>query len=199
MQRLTCIVEGQGDVLAFPNLCARIIQYLKVNNWFVDSDPIKQPRSRLVDESTPGPGRHSNQDGIARVLRLAAARRADGVLIACDSDDDCAGTWGPHAASVIVAKGTVGIAVMAVREYESWLLWSFSKESRETARIFSPETVRDAKGALARLVPRYLPTVHQLKLTRTINIAQVRKDSDSFDKLVRGLAQLFSVVPPPRH
>ena len=199
MQRLTCIVEGRGDVLAFPNLCARIIQYLGVADaWIVDTYPIRNPRSRLVNEGDPSPHRQCNQDGIARALTLAATRNPAAVLIACDSDDDCPATWGPHATSEIVGRGMSGVAVMPVREYESWLLWNFPKQKRDQFRIFAPETIRDAKGALAKLFPNYLPTAHQLKLTREIDIANVRRDSKSFDKLVRGLAQLFNVVPPPR-
>lgn len=94
MPRLTCIVEGHGEVNALPNLCSRIIKYLGVNGWYVDSDPIRQPRSRLVDEGTVSPRRQSNRDGICRALGLAAARGADGVLIVCDSDDDCAAIGG---------------------------------------------------------------------------------------------------------
>lgn len=88
---------------------------------------------------------------------------------------------------------------MSVKEYEAWLLWSFSQSERAAARILrSPETIRDAKGAVERLVRGYLPTVHQLQLTRRIDIGSVRKDSDSFDKLVRGVAQLCGVTPPSR-
>jgi len=88
---------------------------------------------------------------------------------------------------------------MSVREYEAWLLWSFSERDRFNARILRcPETIRDAKGAISRLFHGYLPAVHQLQLTRKIDVGQVRKDSDSFDKLVRGVAQLCGVVPPAR-
>lgn len=199
MSRLTCVVEGHGEVNALPNLCARIITYLDVRGWHVDSAPIRLPRSILVDEGASGPTRKSNKAGICRALGLAAARGADGVLIVCDSDDDCAATWGPHATAEILLNNVVGVAVMSVREYEAWLLWSFSVSERTSARILrSPETIRDAKGAVSRLFHGYLPAVHQLQLTRRINIGQVRKDSDSFDKLVRGIAQLCNVVPPPR-
>jgi hypothetical protein len=51
---------------------------------------------------------------------------------------------------------------------------------------------------LKRLVPGYLPTTHQLNETRRIDIALVRKRSDSFDKLVRVLAVLSGTDLPER-
>ena len=51
---------------------------------------------------------------------------------------------------------------------------------------------------LKRLVPRYKPTTHQLEVTRKIDIAKLRRASDSFDKLVRSLAAIFEVAPPDR-
>lgn len=198
MSRLTCIVEGRGDTSAFPGLCARIIRYLNAGNWYVDSHAIRYPRGHLVNEQIPSPRRPSNSEGISRVLDLAATREPDAVLIACDSDDDCPGTWGPHALAEIRKKDIAGIAVMSVREYESWLLWNQPEAKRRAAGIGCPETIRDAKGALARLFPNYLPTLHQLHLTQKIDVARVRKDSDSFDKLVRGLAQIFCTRLPPR-
>jgi len=80
MFRLTCVVEGHGEVNALPNLCSRIITYLGVSGWYVDSEPIRLPRSLLVDEGTSSPKRNCNKGGICRALGLAAARSADGVL-----------------------------------------------------------------------------------------------------------------------
>jgi hypothetical protein len=87
---------------------------------------------------------------------------------------------------------------MIVREYEGWLLQSFSEVELASAGVVNPERIRGAKGALKRLVPGYKPTTHQLEITRAIDIQQLRKRSDSFDKLVRSLAALFGVVAPVR-
>ena len=126
MKRLTCIVEGQGDVKALPNLCSRIKDYLEAWTWFVDPDPIRQPRSSLVDEAIRSPMRPARTDGVSRAVELALGRPADGVLIVCDSDDDCAGCWGPSARTIITAR-TIGQAVMVEREYETWLVLAYSR------------------------------------------------------------------------
>ncbi len=74
---------------------------------------------------------------------------------------------------------------MAVREFETWLLLSFSDADLKRARIRDAGSKRDAKGQLAKLVPRYAPTTHQLELARRVDIHRLRGRSRSFDKLVR--------------
>ncbi len=198
MKRLVCIVEGKGEVQAMPNLCFSVFRYLGVEDWRVDEQPIRQPRSQLVNERVPSPRRPCHKDGITRAVALARARRASAALILCDADDDCPATWGPDARSAIQPI-LDGAAVMASREYETWLLHSFSNEERKTAKVTDADLrKRDAKGQLARLVPGYLPTTHQVDITRRIDVARVRIYSDSFDKLVRDLARLCGVNPPPR-
>jgi len=197
VKRLVCIVEGKGEVQAVPNLCWSIFRYLGVGDWIVDKDPIKQPRSKLVDERVPSPRRPCHRDGIERAVALARARRANAALILCDADDDCPATWGPDALRAIPSF-LEGAAVMASREYETWLLESFSDEDRERAKITNADLrKRDAKGVLEKLVPGYLPTTHQLAISRGLDITRVRSRSDSFDKLVRDLARLCGTKPPP--
>src|SRR5207302_1317469 len=148
-KRLVCVVEGQGEVKALPNLCSRIRDYLGAWSWFVDPDPVRQPRSRLVNERVPSPRRPAAPDGVERAVRLAMGRPASGILMICDEDDDCAGVWGPSARGMItpIARGD---AVMIVREYETWLLLSFSDEDLQAAGISAAETARDAKGLMRR-------------------------------------------------
>jgi hypothetical protein len=80
-----------------------------------------------------------------------------------------------------------GVAVMAVREFETWLLLSLPAHALRAAGVKNPESKRDAKGALARIVDGYKPTTHQLELTRRIDIAALRERSRSFDKFVRSV------------
>ncbi|WP_414641018.1 hypothetical protein [Archangium sp.] len=124
-----------------------------------------------------------------RAMEIARSRRADAVLMLCDEDDDCAAAWGPDATRVMGQK-VPSLAVMAVREYETWLLLARDHISLGAAGIHRPETLRDAKKALAILVPGYLPTTHQLSETRGIDVAFLRSRSKSFDKLVRSIAAL---------
>lgn len=87
---------------------------------------------------------------------------------------------------------------MALREYETWLLWNYQDEELARVGAPAPEKRRGAKEVMAKLVPGYLPTVHQLTETRKLDIAWVRKRSASFDKLVRVLADVSGTVPPAR-
>lgn len=197
VRRLVCVVEGKGEVKALPNLCARVRDYLGASDWIVDPEPVRQPRSMLVDERIPSPSRTCRAEGAERAVRLALARPADAVLLTCDSDDDCPAVWGPSAKAV-VTKVVTGEAVMAVREYEGWLLYAFGDDKLATAGIANPARIRGAKEKLRRLVPGYKPTTHQLEITRKIDIRRLRRASDSFDKLVRSLAAIFGVAAPVR-
>ncbi len=187
-KRLVCVVEGHGEVAALPSLCARIITYLEAWDWGVDSDPIRQPRSKLVNEQIKSPKRPPNQDGISRVLSLVKARPGDAALIVCDADDDCPATWGP-AAEQLMSLQIAGKATMIVREYETWLLLSLLKTKMIDGRPI--EGIRDAKGALARVCPGYKPALHQVELTRNVDIQLLLELSASFRKLVKNLAMIF--------
>jgi hypothetical protein len=196
-RRLVCVVEGKGEVEALPNLCSRIRDYLKASDWFVDPEPVRQPRGSLVDERVPSPARHCRVDGAERAVRLALARPADAVLVTCDSDDDCPAVWGPSAKAV-VTKVAAGGAVMIVREYEAWLLHAFNAAELARVGVKNPDRIRGAKEKLKRLEPKYKPTTHQLEITRKIDLGRLRQASDSFDKLVRSLAEIFGVTAPDR-
>jgi Domain of unknown function (DUF4276) len=196
-RRLVCVVEGKGEVEALPNLCARVRDYLKAWDWYVDPQPVRQPRGSLVDERSPSPRRPCRADEAKRAIRLALLRPADGILLTCDADDDCPAVWGPSARAV-VTQTAPGDAVMVVREYETWLLYAHDDAALAGVGITDPERIRGAKEKLRRLVQNYKPTTHQLRLTRQIDIDRLRRASDSFDKLVRSLAAIFEVSAPDR-
>ena len=189
------MVEGRGEVQAVPSLCLRIRDYLQAWTWLVDQEPVRQPRSMLVDERPRSPNRPPRTEGLTRAVELAVRRPADAVLVLCDADDDCPAAWGPEAKK-LVSRRVAGAAVMAVREFEAWLLASHLGAGVLEGRKI--EAIRDAKGRLGKLVGGYTPTVHQRKLTERMDLGVVRLYSDSFDKLVRSLAELFEVPCPPR-
>lgn len=191
LRRLVCIVEGHGDVKALPCLCHRVLRHLGATSWYVDEDPVRQPRSKLVDQSVKCPSKPPTTDGLGHALRLALARRPDAVLVVCDADDDCPVAWGP-AVDAQLKPLVRGHGVMIVREYESWLLLGCDFDSGRGS-----ESIRDAKGALRKLRPGYMPTIHQDKLTRELNIDRLWELSDSFDKFVRSLA-CIAELPLPR-
>lgn len=188
-KRLVCIVEGKGDAAAVPALCGRVMKLGPTEqSWFVDDDPIRFSRGQLVNEQMKSPSRTANANGLQKAARLACARPADAILVLCDADDDCAATWGTDAKRILDNYGPAA-AVMAVREYEAWLLCSMLKSNRVGGRHV--ESIRDAKGELRERYARYKPTVHQGSLTKELDVGTVWALSDSFDKLVRDLARLF--------
>ncbi len=199
MKRLVCIVEGEGEVNAIPNLCARVLAHLGVAGWVVDPEPIRRKRSARVDARLPKPRRPCRENEIIKAMTLALRRPrpANAVLLLCDEDEDCAAVWGPDATRTMNRLGA-GIAVMAVHEYESWLLLNRSDEELRAAGVAVPVTGRGAKSAMRKLVPDYSPTIHQLQGTRHINIAFLRERSPSFDKLVRSIAALCGSPEPSR-
>jgi hypothetical protein len=187
-KRLVCVVEGRGEVRALPALCSMIRDHLAAWTWVVDDEPVRQPRSSLVDESIASPKRPGNASGLYRAVTLAKLRPADAVLVLCDSDDDCPVVWA-QSGQPIVDSISKGACVMAVREYEAWLLASQLGSTTDGTRKI--DGIRDAKGALARHWPGYKPSVHQLAATRKIDVPRLRALSPSFDKLVRSLAKIF--------
>jgi hypothetical protein len=184
-KKLVCIVEGHGEVAAIPCLCSKILVQLEAWTWHVDPTPFRQPKSQLIREA-----------GLERAIDLAVrSREADAVLVVCDADDDCPAQWSETAATVFATRGNGG-AVMAMREYESWLLSSVVRQARSGNRAI--EQIRDAKGHLEQYVKGYLPTLHQLQLTRSLEIDTVWSLSDSFDKLIRTLGAICGVPPGTR-
>lgn len=194
-QRLVCVVEGKGEVAAVPNLCARILGELSVWDWFVDPVPIRQSRGLLVDERVRSSLRPAKDGDFDRAVQLALrSRRADAVLVLCDSDDDCPATWGPSAMQKLSAICR-GAAVMVQREYESWLLHGIRALDLDPGVV---ERRRDAKTLLDRHRPGYKATADQLALTRQLDIRRCWARSDSFDKLVRSIADLTGAIAPER-
>ncbi len=195
LNRLVCVVEGKGEVEAIPNLCSRILLELGVHDWFVDPAPIRQSRGHLVDARVRSPMRPAKDGTFDHAVQVALRRRADAVLVVCDSDDDCPAIWGPSALQKLTTICR-GAAVMAQREYESWLLHGVP-----LARDLEPDLIdnrRDAKKLLRESYPRYLPSTHQLALTRELDIRRCWARSDSFDKLVRSIASLTGATAPER-
>lgn len=191
MKRLTCVVEGHGELAAVPVLCSRILNSQGTSNWSVDEDPIRLPRSKLVDALLRG-----NANELERALTMALSRKPNAILVLYDADDTCPVEWASEASKHIqhpVAKKVPVAFVMPKREFESWLLHSLSPLDLKKLKITDPELgPRDAKGMLQKLNPVYKPSTHQVKEVRTMDIPRVRKQSRSFRKLFSALEQLTS-------
>lgn len=204
MRQIAVVVEGHGDAEAAPVLCRRILlEVLNARDWTVQREGIRQPRSQLVDESVPSPARPAHASGLERALAIALARPVppDAVLILCDADDDCPAAFGRTCPCECRRRDlTIAVrGVMACREFESWFLWQ-RRPARDTT--WDPEcSPRDAKGELRSRLSGYTVRIDQVELVRLLKLRSVWSRSDSFDKLVRSIADLIGRKPPtrPRH
>jgi len=81
-----------------------------------------------VNEKEKSPRRTCQEEGLRKLILLARqTRKADAVLVLCVADNDCPATWGPDAERVVSSLSRGG-AVMALREYETWLLLNYTDE-----------------------------------------------------------------------
>lgn len=188
MKRLHLVVEGHGDVTAAPILARRVIMASNIQGWLVNQRGSRLPRSSFVDETRPSPKRPPMQKGLEQAAGMALAARASAMLLLTDEDDDCAAFFGPPASKALSTR-LPAAAVMAVREFETWLVLSRSPTDLEAAGIKNPMR-RDAKSALRTLVPGYLPTVHQAELSSVVDVGALRSRSRSFDKFARSIESL---------
>ncbi len=197
------IVEGHGEVSAFPVLLRRLV--VQAGAWNVDvGRPIRKKRNQLVRETE-----------LKKAVRLALLQPdCSAVLILFDGDDDCPAELGQ--AIQAWAESEAGDmpceVVIAQREYEAWFLASIEsmlgyRRIRADAQSHpNPEQPRGAKGQLeARMEAgaTYLETTDQPALSERFSLAAAhqrcrsfRKLASSFGRLVRSMGQEISAWPP---
>ena len=188
------IVEGHGEVRAFPVLLRRLVH--ETEAWAVGvGRPIRRPRPRLVDET-----------GVRQAVRLALARPDCGaVLLLLDGDDDCPADLGPSVQdwATVAAGGAPCRVVLAHREYEAWFLAAVeSLRGRRGIGIDAeshpaPESPRGAKEQLeARMRPgaTYLETTDQPAFSELFSLPAAYRRSRSFRKLADSVAHLVRAM-----
>lgn len=183
MPRLVPIVEGRGDTKAVQKIVAKLAGAL--NPRVVVTHSFESNRHRL-----------GRPDNVANVCRVAMSKRdATLALIVFDADKDCAAELSTKLRSALASANlrNIGLAI-AVQEYEAWLLPNL--EALDGSRWIGdePESIRDAKGTIRRMLGSYTPTEHQEKLTSRIDVARTRSICPSFDKLVREVERLCASV-----
>ncbi len=189
--KLGIIVEGHGEVSAAPVLVRRIITELIDPNLWVDIlKPDRKKRNLLVKE-----------EEFERALEAMARRVGSdgGVLVILDADDDAPCLLGPKLLGWARSKRPDrrhGV-VVAQREWEGWYLEAVEslRGKRglldDVERPPNPESLRDAKGWFdARMAEGYAETLDQAAFAAELDLSAARR-SDSFDKLVRDVAQLL--------
>lgn len=189
---LGLIVEGQTEEAALPVLLRRIAEE---DGRFVDvPKPFRVKRGQIVQ---PGQIERS-------IERLMQSRVGlSGILLLIDEDDDSWDKVEPdlqvrgEAASPVPFR-----AVVAVREFEAWMLAAKSslrgvRGIRETAEVPAegPERMRDAAGRLTSNMDgdrRYIKVDDAPAFVARLDLAMARENSasfrrfcDAFDALTR--------------
>jgi hypothetical protein len=189
-------VEGHGDVRAVPVLLRRLGREYDPGLSLNIPPPFRAGRYKLVKEGE-----------LERIVELVARRleRPRAILILIDAEDDCPKELAPQLlARAEQARSDVSIGVvLGKREFEAWFLAAIEPLGgrRGLADTLSPvpdpESVRDAKGHLKRLMVggrTYSETLDQPALAAVFDMGLARRQSASFDKCCREAKRLFEAV-----
>ena len=192
--KLASIVEGDGEVRALPPLLQRIAARLAPSLLISIDKSWRIPRDILL----------KNDKRVKEALDVLAlsVKGHGGILVLCDSDDDCPARMAPRLARRLSGlRSDVPISVvMAHREFEAWFLAAGSScagkvgLSAAMADHPDPESPRDCKGRLSQFMAPgapYRETLHQEALSRAFDIDIARQRSPSFAKLCREVVRLI--------
>ncbi|HUE73910.1 MAG TPA: DUF4276 family protein [Pirellulaceae bacterium] len=192
--RVAPIVEGHGEVSAFPILLRNIWHLLLGGIAIEVLRPIRNKRNLLAAKDKRELGRAVT----LAAMKLAAAKPAAAkelILILVDADRDLPCVLGPEitaaAAAVRRDKGTV--CIVANVEYETWFvaaadsLRKYLDLTSDPQLPSDPERLRLGKGWIKARMPTYSETVDQPKLSAVMDLQLCRRQSTSFDKLCREL------------
>ena len=192
MTDVVLIVEGHGDVNAFPSIAAKIGVWL--GTPIICANPIR----------SGGWDRIRKPGGLERLVKLAASRpNCRKVLIVVDLDDGC-----PIAARQSIF-GRIGALVDAhgidielcfcIREFEAWILAVVDHIAASlpeygwvtTAPVDGAATIRDAKGRLRECMTEgYGESGDQGVLGKAIPPAILYQRDRSFKRFVKALTGL---------
>ncbi len=186
------IVEGHGDVVAFPVLLRRLLAEAGRSTIGVGR-PIRRRRHELVRELD-----------VQKAVRLALSKQyCRAILILFDGDSDCPAELGPavRAWATASAGGIPCEVVLAHREYEAWFLAAIESIRGRRGILSdaeshpSPEEPRGAKEQLEarmRAGTSYIETIDQPALSALFSMSDAYRRSRSFRKLTRSIGALLS-------
>ncbi|MCC5786324.1 MAG: DUF4276 family protein [Phycisphaerales bacterium] len=173
------IVEGHGDVQAIRILIQRLFPDVGV------ARPIRASRAKILSDE------QLSSYAQLCVSNVRECGSAGGIMLLFDSDDDCAVTTAhSRRAKLRDASGLPAECVLAVREFESWLV-AGDGQYRYDGEI---ELKRNPKGVLKEWYGRYRETVDQPGLTAKIDLEQVRLRSRSFRAFDSALVRLMKSI-----
>lgn len=194
--RVAPIVEGHGDVQAFPILLRRIWAELLGGEYIEVLKPIRAKRDQLTKPENPA---------LCDTVQLAARNLLHPnrdpmpglILVLVDAEDDLACQFGPTLLKRAQAcRSDIDItSVIANRCYETWFAAAADSLRHEldltsdTEFPSDPETQNLRKGWVEKRIRRakYSETFDQARLTAIMDLSQCRTKCPSFDKLCREL------------
>ena len=198
MLTIVPVVEGDGDAAALPVLLARILQ-----EKFSRHDVfIAQGKARVVKAN----GRNNLEKKLDKFLGYAQKKPGCGaILILVDSDADCPVML---AQQLSQRSEQIGVnypvqIVCAYRSYESWFLASLDSVKghfgipENTTLTDGAEDVPNPKQWISNRMPAgqaYKETIHQVSLSRAIDLELAYRNSRSFRRLCHALEQLLLAV-----
>lgn len=186
MTRVSCIVEGHGEVAAVPVLLRRLAVWRSPQAYIDVQTPIRVHRDRFLNRD----------DEFSRHLQLAAGKCGDDgwILILLDADDDCPAKRGPEIlarARQVSPHRSISV-VLANREFEAWFIGAAQSldghrglKVSEADLTIDAEQPRDAKGWLRLRMDggTYGETTDQPAYAAVMNLEQALDRCRSFAKL----------------
>jgi hypothetical protein len=188
-------VEGHGEVVALPILLRRLSESLGRFDVQI-LRPHRIPRGRILH------GTDLQRAAEIGRRRIREYEQAGAIMLVMDADEDCAANLAQNLRDRLQqVVGEMVRVVLAVREYEAWLI-AAARSLRASGRVVesaqpphNPEGLRGAKEYLRRrLLARgvYIETVDQPALTALMSLDEARA-CRSFEKLYRDVVGLLAV------
>jgi hypothetical protein len=193
--RIAPIVEGDGEMTAFPILLRRLVQAIDPNAGLQIARCFRHPSGSI-----------RRAGGIERAVEAVAKLHRDHkIIVLIDSDDDCPKELGAALSSrVKIARPDLFTSiVLAHREYEAWFLSAAeSLAGRRNLRKdltppADPEAIRNAKGWLSKNFMGtgvYSPTQDQASLSQAFDLKLAHTRSRSFRKLWKVVEEIVALT-----
>ncbi len=198
MTTIVPVVEGEGDVAAFPGLLGRIL----LERFNRADVVVAQGKAMVVNAN----GRSTLENRLERFIQYAQYKPDCGaILVLLDTDGECPVEL---AEQLRQRCGQIGLIrpveiVCAHREYESWFLASIDtikgwRGISEDATLYrDAEDIPNPKQWLTDQMPpgqAYRETTYQASLTQHIDIEIAHTNSRSFRRLCHALELLLDGI-----
>jgi uncharacterized protein DUF4276 len=184
------VVEGHSEVLSIGVLTRRVLHELDVFDVEI-AQPFRVKRNHVV-----------RRDVLERTVIQAVRTRpgATGILVILDADADCPASLSRELKTRASAITELLVCVVLPKiEIEAWILAGIESLRgyrgilADACAPSDPEAVRDAKGAISKLMTGsrgYVPTDDMCALFAVIDLEQVASGAPSFSKFRRDVAAL---------